>query len=67
MIDGNKVRSLRENEGLTLEELAQVAGLSLNFMSYIERNLRDTNTTALARIASKLGVSADELLREESF
>ena len=65
MLNGSKVRALREAEGITLKELANAAGVTEVLMSFIERNLRDANSTVLVRIAKKLGVNANEILKDE--
>jgi len=65
VLNGSKVRALREAEGITLKELANAAGVTEVLMSFIERNLRDANSTVLVRIAKKLGVNANEILKDE--
>ena len=66
MVDGEKIRRLREASGMTMDELAQEVGLSFQMMSYIERNLRDTTAEKLKRIADKLGVKVDELYTDSA-
>lgn len=54
---GNRVRQLRKVRGRSLKELALRAGLSVGFLSQIERGLSSASVRALARIAEALEVS----------
>ncbi|HEX9288066.1 MAG TPA: helix-turn-helix transcriptional regulator [Anaeromyxobacteraceae bacterium] len=58
----------RALEALTQEDAAERAELSLEFFSRIERGATLPSVPTLARLASVLNVSADELLgREKGF
>lgn len=63
MLDGNKIRRLREAAELTHEELGRKVGLSQSMISFLESNLKETNTTKAALIAKALGVTVNDLLK----
>ena len=46
------------------EELAELAELSVNYISAIERGVKCPSLDAFVRIANALEVSSDELLRD---
>ncbi len=58
---GNRLRHLRADAGLTQEELADRAGLSVRGVSDLERGLRSPRGTTLRRLADGLGLTAAEL------
>ncbi|MEP0276130.1 MAG: cupin domain-containing protein, partial [Nitratireductor sp.] len=62
---GNRVRQLRRVRGRSLKELAQRAGLSIGFLSQIERGLSSASVRALARIAEALEVSIGDVFPAE--
>ena len=54
---GNQVRALRSKRDLTLQDLANLSGLSKPNLSQIENNLVTPPIATLLKIASALGVS----------
>ena len=58
---GEKVRSIRHQRGLTQETLADSLGLSVAYVSLIERGGRNPPFTTVVGIARALGVSPREL------
>jgi transcriptional regulator with XRE-family HTH domain len=61
-INGDRVRELRTEKGHTLQGLADHTGLSVTFLSYLERGERKTTTLAsAARLAAALHVSIEEV------
>ncbi len=54
---GNQVRTLRNRRGLTLQDLADLTGLSKPNLSQIENNLVTPPIATLLKIATALGVS----------
>ncbi len=64
MLDGLKIRRLREAAGLTEKELGDRAGVSNHMISFIERELRSPSADKLKRIADTLGVTVDELYKD---
>jgi len=63
---GGRIRTARRAAGLSQEEVARRAGLSLKGMGEIERgDIEDPHISSLTRIARALGVSVGTLLKEE--
>lgn len=54
---GSKIRSLRQRQGRTLDDIAIVSHLSKSFLSQVERDHASPSITSLASIAKALGVS----------
>lgn len=55
------VRRMRQNAGLTLEDLSHRAGVSVRSLGDIERGVRDSpRTSTLVAVARGLGLSADQ-------
>jgi len=48
---GKTVRRLREHRGQTLKELAESCGLSLSYLSLIERDKREPSLANLSKLA----------------
>ena len=53
---GKRVRSLREQQGVSQEALAEVSKLHRTYIGGIERGLRNPSVKSLDRIAKGLGV-----------
>lgn len=51
---GARIRSLRQARGLSLEQLCSAAGLSIGFLSQIERGISSPSLKALASLADAL-------------
>lgn len=58
------IRRLREEAGLSQEQLAFDAGMKRSYLSDMERGVRNPTVRALARIAVALKVEPGELLRQ---
>jgi transcriptional regulator with XRE-family HTH domain len=58
---GRTVRSLREERGMALRELADLAGVSSSFVSQVERGIANPSVASLRRIAEALGTSIGAL------
>lgn len=61
-IVGRSIRAYRKQKGLTLEKLADLAGIDWGFLSRIETNSRAPSLPMLARISDALGVDPSDLL-----
>ncbi len=59
---GTALRRRRQALGFTLEETAERAGLSPNYLGTVERNLRDPSMSTFLALAKALGVHPCELL-----
>lgn len=53
---GGAIRQLREREGLSQEELAERAGISREWVSYVEGGSKSPTFRTLTQIAEGLGV-----------
>ncbi|GFI62067.1 HTH-type transcriptional regulator PuuR [Clostridiales bacterium] len=62
---GRKIKQLRVQNGLTLEELASRSELTKGFLSQLERNLSSPSISTLEDILEALGSSLSEFFREE--
>lgn len=60
---GSNVRRLRQQMGLTQEQLAHEAQLDLTYVGGIERGRRNPSLLVLVRLSAALGVEPAELLR----
>jgi transcriptional regulator with XRE-family HTH domain len=63
-IVGRNIRRLRQQKGLTQEELAFEAEIDLTYMGGIERGRRNPSLLVMARIADALSVPLPKLLAE---
>jgi len=57
-----RIRKLRAEQGLTQEQLARKANVSLGYLARLETGHHDPKLSTLLRIARALGVSVTELL-----
>ena len=57
----NRIREIRKDRDLTLAELSHNAGISIPYLSDIERGNRHGSKRALERIAEALGVTVADL------
>lgn len=60
---GRNVRRLREKAGLTQEQFAELSGFSQQYLSGLERGLRNPTIVTIYELASALGVNYLDLLR----
>lgn len=61
---GRRLRALRADQDLTLEQLARLTGISAPALSLIETGKRDARLTTLAKIAAALRVPIRTLLED---
>lgn len=61
---GGKVRARRHDCGLTLTDLANRTGLSIGFLSQVERDITAPSLSSLALIASALDTRVHDFIRE---
>ena len=59
---GREVRRRRETSGLTLEQLAELSGLSPNYIGSIEAGRRDPSLSTVLALARGLGTAPGELI-----
>lgn len=59
---GARIRSQRTAKGLTLEDLAPSAGLSVTYLGQTERGQRNPSALVMWRIADALDTTLDQLI-----
>lgn len=59
---GGRIRDLRRKAGLTLQSLADEAGISVGFLSLVERDKATPSLGTLASLAAALGVDIDHFI-----
>ena len=64
---GKKIREERKRRGLTQEELAFKAGISVNFMGQIERATKKPSLDTLEKISSALGIDLKNLFEDVKY
>lgn len=60
-----QLRLKRLQAGLTLEDLADTAGISTSFLAYLETNKKKPSLSTIAKLAAALDISACELFDEQ--
>ncbi|MEV1329186.1 helix-turn-helix transcriptional regulator [Micromonospora costi] len=61
---GGVLRRLRLRQGRTLREVAQAAGVSVPYLSEVERGRKEASSEVLAAICRALGIHLSDLLEE---
>jgi transcriptional regulator with XRE-family HTH domain len=59
---GQRLRAIRLAQGMSQEKLAELLGITQSNVSGLERGVRSLTIHQVAKLASALGVSTDELL-----
>jgi XRE family transcriptional regulator, master regulator for biofilm formation len=60
---GERLRELRQEKGYSISELAELAGVSKSYLSYIERDVqKNPSLQFLRKIASSLEIDVEGLL-----
>jgi transcriptional regulator with XRE-family HTH domain len=59
---GARVRTLREREGWSQEELAHKAAIHVTYLSGLERGHRNPTLSVVARLAAALDMTPSDLL-----
>src|SRR5437763_6361312 len=63
---GDALRRLRQRQGRTLREVSAAAGVSLGYLSEVERGQKEASSELLAAICSALGAPLSQVFREVS-
>lgn len=61
---GSKIKALRKQQQMTLEQLAQKSGLSTGVLSQVERDLSTPRVTTLQKIGKALNISLSSLFSD---
>ena len=59
---GNRVLMARKNRGLTREQLAEKADISVQFLADIEKGRKNMTITTLRKLSAALMISADYIV-----
>lgn len=62
---GGCFRQTRTSKRLTLRTVAERAGISLGYLSEVERGRKEASSEMVRAICSALGITLDDLLRVE--
>lgn len=60
---GMRIRFLRKQKNLSIEDLSLEAGVNRNYLSDLERGVRNPSLKVLSRIAKALKISISELTK----
>jgi transcriptional regulator with XRE-family HTH domain len=60
-----KLRLLREQHGLSHEQLARQLGIAKSYISHLENGKRKPGTEISIKIATYFGITVDALVRDE--
>ncbi len=60
---GMRIRFLRKQQNLSIEDLSLEAGVNKNYLSDLERGTRNPSLKILSRIAKALKISISELTK----
>ena len=63
---GQRIRAIRAQQSLNLDQLARLTGVSAPALSLIETGKRDARLTTLAKIAAALRVALSTVLEDRS-
>lgn len=63
---GQRVREIRQDRGLSQEDLAELAGMHRTYVSSLERGLRNVGLDNILAIAAALDVSPSDLFLGEN-
>lgn len=59
---GRRIRNVRESMGKTREQISEAAGISAQFLFYIETGRKSMSAKTIVNLAKALNVSTDYLL-----
>ena len=63
---GSHLKMLREERGYTLKQTAEISGLSIGFISQVERGQTDPSLSSLKKLAGALGVKLGDLFDQDT-
>lgn len=65
-MDGNKLKALRVDKGMSLSKLSEQTGISKSYLSLIERKIqKNPSLEILGKLAETFGVAVEDLIRIE--
>ena len=64
---GKNIRHQRLSRNISVEEFADMMGVSTGFIGLMERGLRGTTSSGIHKISKALGISIDALFEDREF
>ncbi|TDL73874.1 XRE family transcriptional regulator [Rhodococcus qingshengii] len=65
-MDGNKLKVMRIEKGISLNKLSELTGISKSYLSLIERNIqKNPSIDILSKLAKALEMEVEDLIRRE--
>jgi transcriptional regulator with XRE-family HTH domain len=61
---GKRIKTLREARDITRAQLADLAGISREYVRHLEAGLSDPTVGTLQKIAKALGVKHEDLVKQ---
>jgi transcriptional regulator with XRE-family HTH domain len=65
VVDGARLRQLRQERALSLRELGETTGIAFDTINKLELGKRDAQPRTIRRLAAALGVEPKELMKGE--
>ncbi|MDQ0207162.1 transcriptional regulator with XRE-family HTH domain [Alkalicoccobacillus murimartini] len=63
-MDGKRIRSLRKERGMTLNQLSEYSGVSKSYISYVERGLqKNPSIEILSKLSKAMDITFIELIK----
>lgn len=62
---GNRVKSIRKRNKMTLKQVSEKTGLSISFLSQVERSKSSATLSSIRKISEALGVNLSGLFQNE--
>lgn len=63
---GGQLKTAREKKGYTLKQLSEISGLSIGFISQVERGQTDPSLSSLKNLATSLGLKLGDLFDQDA-
>ncbi len=63
---GNRIKEVRKQSGLTLKALSIMTGLSISYLSLLERDMNSPSVEHLNKVCTALGISLADLTSDSS-
>lgn len=63
---GSRIRQIRCRAGLSQKEIAQKSGITVSFLSQVERGIASPSIKSLRNIARAIGIRVSYLLSEDT-
>ena len=63
---GTRLKQFREQRGLTLKQVSMVSGLSIGFISQVERDQTDPSLASLKKLATALDIHLSDVFKQDT-